>query len=101
MAQNEIIWTRHSLSKIHYYNLSKSKVKSLLLNYDRKEQGIAPNTLALMKRVKKKRETEIWMMYEKDDKKIKIISAWRYPGKTKENESFYIPSDIFKEVGKR
>src|SRR6056297_441372 len=100
MPFQEIIWTKHAIFKMHYYRLSKPKIKRLLYNYDRKERGIAPKTIALMKRVKKKRETEIWLMYEKKENKIKIISAWRYPGITKENESFYIPSDVLEEISK-
>ncbi len=100
LAGKEIVWTNHAENKIRYYSLSKRKLKRLLYDFDRKEYGIAPDTIALMGRVKKTRETEIWLMYESLKDKIKIISAWRYPGITKSDESFYIPSDVFEEINK-
>ncbi len=97
----EIVWTKHAQKKIRYYSLSKRKLKRMLYEFDRKEQGIAPNTIAVMKRVKKTRETEIWLMYEEVENKIKIVSAWRYPGTTEKDESIYIPSDVFEELNNK
>lgn len=101
-AGKEIVWTKHAKKKRRYYHLSKTKIERLLYNFKRKEKGIAPETIAVMKRIKKKgREMEVWMMYEEVEEKIKIISAWIYPGTTEKDESVYIPSDVFKELEKR
>src|SRR6056297_3979890 len=97
----KIVWTKHAQKKIRYYSLPKTKLKRMLYEFDRKEQGIAPNTIAVMKRVKKTRETEIWLMYEEIENEIKIVSAWRYPGTTEKDESIYIPSDVFEELNNR
>lgn len=95
---NRFIWTRHVIDKMRYYQLSPSRVKRLITNYERKEQGIAPNTIALGRRAGTNRPTEIWVMYQPYGKKIKIISAWRYPGISPKNEGAPIPEDIIKEL---
>ncbi len=49
----------------------------------------------------KKHPYEIWTMYivEKARKQsIKIISAWKYPGKTNPGDPVPIPPDIFEEI---
>jgi len=81
----KIVWTKHSLRKMRYYKLSKQRIKRVLRAYERKEEGIAPNTSALMQRIgSRKHPKEIWLMYQiktnKEQNFIKIISAWRYPG---------------------
>lgn len=102
-----LAWTRHVAKKMMFYGLSASKVKSVLSCPDRKEDGIAPNTIAVMKRSKsKKKREEIWVMYQ--DKEIildgiknarrLIITAWRYPGKSKPKEKIPIPENILLEV---
>ncbi len=105
----KLFWTEHSKTKMRQYGLSKSKLLKLLYKPERKEQGIAFDTTAVMqtnkiftfskKEVKtKKIPGEIWLMY-KDDKEIrKIISAWRYPGISKAGESIPIPRDILNEL---
>lgn len=105
----KIFWTEHSKAKMRQYGLSKSKLLKLLYKPDRKEEGIAPQTTAVMatnkvfnfarKEVKiKKVPGEIWLMY-KDDKDIrKIISAWRYPGVSKAGEDIPIPREIVEEL---
>ena len=72
----------------------------ILRSAERTEEGIAPDTSAAM-RVKKSvgannpREEEIWIMYQtKPAKKIIMISAWRYPGRTKPGAPIPIPDDI-------
>jgi hypothetical protein len=87
-------WTLHSKNKMRFYNLSEQRVKRVLNSPHRIEKGIAPNTLAYMQpgsvKIKNNQKiwnNEIWVMTQeikKDKTKtIKIISAWRYPGKTK------------------
>lgn len=87
--------------KMRQYGLSKSKLINLLYKPERKELGIVPDTVALMKtnkvysRVKKppvkfgsakKAPGEIWLMYKDVKDSRRIISAWRYPGISKPGE---------------
>lgn len=106
---NRIAWTKHSIEKMQFYNLSENRLKRVLRNPDRKEEGIAPETLAVMQRTgSKKHPTEIWVMYQptagqpKADqfRKIKIISAWRYPGMSLTGKKIPIPEDILEELNK-
>ncbi len=68
---------------------------------ERKEIGIAPRTVAVMQRVgTKKRPTEIWLLYQRYRKKLKIISAWRYPGISPVREPPPIPEDVLWQLTK-
>jgi hypothetical protein len=108
------IWTLHSKFKMKYYGISESRVKRIINFPDRVEEGIVKNTIAAMQKSgSKKKYQEIWVMYtmEKSKKlksgkeilnkiykkpKIKIITAWRYPGKSPERNP--IPEEILREV---
>lgn len=98
------LWTNHVKKKMQYYGLSEQRLKRVLRNPDRIEEGIAPNTLAIMQKVgTKKNPTEIWLMYQTvkqklKTKKIKMISAWRYPGISPKRGGIPIPSDILLEL---
>ncbi|PIS39735.1 MAG: hypothetical protein COT33_00425 [Candidatus Nealsonbacteria bacterium CG08_land_8_20_14_0_20_38_20] len=106
----EIIWTRHSKDKMRYYRLSENRLLRVLRSPERKEIGIAPRTVAVMRRAgTKKHPTEIWLLYQKAKKRlnlrktfvfrtIKIISAWRYPGISPIREPPPIPEDILFEL---
>ncbi len=106
---DNLVWTRHSLAKISFYNLSQVRVKRVLRYPVRVEEGIVPATIAAMQEAgSKKHPYEIWVMYaiEKSQnnnlksprKTIKIISAWKYPGKTKPGSPIPIPQDILEEI---
>jgi len=91
-------WTIHIKNKMMYYRLSPQKIKSILTFYDRKEEGIAPKTQAVMKRNDTpKRKEEIWVMYQKMSKII-LISAWRYPGISKKGAKIPVPDEILAEI---
>jgi hypothetical protein len=114
----KIHWTEHSKLKMKQYGLSKQKLLGILSRPERREKGIVPGTLAVMKTNKvffrekkvtpasawkpRKAPGEIWIMYK--DVKIatvptrKIISAWRYPGISKPGEEIPIPEDIKQEI---
>lgn len=97
----KIIWTRHSKEKMRYYRLSENRLLRILRNPERKEIGIAPRTVAVMQRAgTKKHPTEIWLLYQKFQKKLKIISAWRYPGISPVREPPPIPEDILWQLTK-
>ena|SRR3989344_8613144 len=94
-------WTQHIKGKMIFYRISEQKIKTILKSPDRKETGIALNTLAVMKRNDKlKRLEELWVMYQMIPKsgKYTMISAWRYPGKSKAGKQIPIPDEILLEI---
>lgn len=91
-------WTFHARAKMNFYKLSEGRVRRVLHSPKRTEEGIAPKTIAMMQPASvrwaaagkpaagKREETwtqEIWVMVEDKKSLRKVISAWRYPGKTK------------------
>ncbi len=104
-------WTNHVFGKMIFYGLSEQRVKRAISNPDRIEEGIAPDTVACMQiGGSEKHRQEIWVMYQttksniKNKKnspfqrasKLKIISAWRYPGKSPAKNP--IPREILDEI---
>ena len=108
----DFYWTRHIRGKMIYYGLGEGRLRRILKNPKRKEEGIAPNTVALMqpasptgRRTGSKKPGEIWLMYQPassvDKQKRNImISAWRYPGISPKRKEIPIPDDIIKELKK-
>ncbi len=94
-------WTQHVKSKMRQYRLSKSRILRVLYRPSRTEKGIAPETIAVMQPVSKRKKVgEIWLMYQDTQKMRKIITAWRYPGKSPIGEKIPIPEDIRLELTK-
>ncbi len=114
-------WTRHAIEKMRFYGISEQRVRAVIRNPQRKEEGIVKNTIAVMQPPSMKTvagktvwKQEIWAMYQgsaknrsaKKTKKmkdisdnqgqIKIISAWRYPGVSPQKDP--IPQDILDEL---
>ena len=104
-------WTNHVKEKMVYYGISAALIKRIVRFPKRKEEGIAPGTIAVMQPASnKKRPQEIWVMYKeiKNSKnkaqnkkmiglnmpKVRIISAWRYPGVSPVGKPIPIPDDI-------
>lgn len=101
--ERKIVWTQHSKMKLKQYRFSEKRVLRVFRKPDRKEEGIAPGTIANMQITgTKKHPTEAWMMYQilKKPKAIKIISAWRYPGRTPAGERPVIPEDTLEELNR-
>lgn len=100
---DRISWTKHAIEKMHYYRLSETRLKRVLNNPKRKELGIAPGTVAVMQPTgSKKHSTEIWLMYQNlKGGKIRIITAWRYPGKSPIRGPIPIPEEILEELGEK
>jgi len=121
-------WTNHVKDKMAYYGLSDSLVKRILRFPKRTEEGIAPDTIAVMKPMgSKKNPYEAWVMYQvrKKAKKVRddmvdildklsekeiseiikykpqivVISAWKYPGVTEKRNEIPIPEDVKKLFG--
>ncbi len=93
----KIHWTSHAEEKTRFYRLSQGRVLRVLRHPKRKEEGVAPGTVAAMQPAgSKKHPYEIWVMYQIKKSEIRnpksetnsknkipeitIISAWRYPG---------------------
>ena len=98
--KKNILWTKHVKGKMIYYQLSDKRVKRVLRSPNRIETGIAPITLAVMQSAgTKKNPTEIWVMYQTlKSRKLRIISAWRYPGISPKREPPPIPKDALAEL---
>ena len=95
--KEKFFWTQHSKIKMRQYRFSEKRVLHILRKPDRKEEGIALGTIAQMQITgTKKNPTEAWIMFQvlKKPKGIKIISTWRYPGRTPEGQKPIIPEDI-------
>ena len=84
------------------YQLSEQRLKRVLRTPNRKEEGVAPGTVALMQTSgTKKHPKEIWLMYQQKGKKaLKVISAWRYPGTSPLGKPVPVPQDILEELFK-
>jgi len=94
----EFYWTRHIKSKMFYYAIGEGRLRRILKTPNRREEGIAPNTTALMQKAGTKNPSEIWLMYQQEGKKRKMISAWRYPGISPKGKEIPIPEDIMEEL---
>jgi hypothetical protein len=112
--------TRHAEFKMRQYGLSEQKVRGVIRNPRRREDGVAKDTVAVMQPVSPKRDAkgaetwkqEIWVMYQlrksgaifksqipifnSTQQKIRIISAWRYPGVSPKRSP--IPEEILREI---
>ena len=111
---DRISWTNHAIRKMQYYQLSENRLKRVLNNSKRKELGIAPGTIAVMQPTNSKHTSEIWLMYQivkskvkspsprlvrLGRRKLKVITAWRYPGKSPIQGPIPIPPEILEELG--
>jgi hypothetical protein len=114
-------FTLHAQFKMKQYGLSDQKVKGVIRNPKRREVGIVPRTVAVMQPVSIKKidgkpgrpggetwKQEIWVMFvvknQKQEEgiqnftqqKLRIISAWRYPGVSPKRNP--IPEEILREL---
>jgi hypothetical protein len=92
------LWTIHARLKLKYYGLSEGRIKRAIRFPARTEEGIVEKTIAVMQPAGSKRYTEIWAMYKPSRGRIKIITVWRYPGKSPARDP--IPAEILKEARK-
>jgi hypothetical protein len=104
----EVHWTSHVKRKMAFYGLSEQRIRGVMRNPKRSENGIAPQTVAAMQRNDKpKRKEEVWVMFTKHEKHRNIekkkqtivISAWRYPGISKKKE-IPMPEGVAEELEK-
>ncbi len=82
------------------YRLTESRVKRIVRHPARVEEGILEGGVACMQPAGGKHYSELWVMYvlvkSKMCRKIKIITAWRYPGKAPERDP--VPEEILREI---
>jgi hypothetical protein len=98
---SKYLWTQHVIRKMAFYGLSPDKVRRIIRNPKRVEDGIAENTIGVMQPgTNSKKPTEVWAMYQKKGSKKIIISAWRYPGISPIGKQIPIPQDIIEELKK-
>jgi hypothetical protein len=111
------VFTLHAQYKMKQYGLSEQRVRSVIRNPKRREEGIVPKTVAVMQPVSLKNvngkevwKQEIWVMYVvknqelgiknqewgQKQQKSRIISAWRYPGVSPKRHP--IPDEILREL---
>ncbi|MFA6193943.1 MAG: hypothetical protein WC726_03735 [Parcubacteria group bacterium] len=108
-------WTQHAALKMKQYGLTAQRILRVVKNPQRVEEGIVKNTIAVMqptsmstKDGKRTWTREIWAMYQIKRKtnsekakamasqKIRLISAWRYPGVSPKRDP--IPEEILREL---
>lgn len=92
------LWTQHSIYKMRHYGLSQQRIKRIVRHPSRTEEAIIPKMIAAMQPAGGKNYSEIWTIYQliKKQKVIKIITAWRYPGKSPIHNP--IPMEILEEI---
>lgn len=118
-AGRQYIFTLHAQYKMKQYGLSEQRVRSVIRNPRRREEGIVPKTVAVMQPVSPKKidnklvriatprsqsvaskeiwKQEIWVMFQNSAKQqLRIISAWRYPGMSPKRNP--IPEEILREL---
>lgn len=116
-ARGGVVFTQHAEYKMREYGLSRQKVSSVMRRPDREEVGIVPDTIAVMQTIgSSKRSHEVWVMYQKrrrtpgqqwtiggksalsdtSQMSTRVISAWRYPGKSPERDP--IPEHILRSI---
>ncbi|NTW13664.1 MAG: hypothetical protein HGA31_01380 [Candidatus Moranbacteria bacterium] len=115
----DVVFTRHAEFKMKQYGLSTQRVRTVIRNPKRREEGVAKDTIAVMQpgsvRRKEGKETwnqEIWVMFQTVKRRrvtvksrgpeisasgnIRVISAWRYPGISPQGNP--IPEEILREI---
>ena len=102
IPQKEIyVWTHHAHQKMRHYRLTESRIKRIIRHPARNETGVIEDGIACMQPAGGKNYSEIWAMYvlsgTADTRKIKIITCWRYPGKSPSRDP--IPTNILREIG--
>lgn len=80
----KLFWTQHSQIKMRQYGLSKQKLLNILYKPERKEKGIVPGTIAVMKTNPSRRAQGALYGAGKvffKEKKISLEKAWSRPKK--------------------
>ena len=93
----------HVTGKMLYYGISEGLIRRVVRAPKRMEVGVAPGTVAVMQPTGTKHQKEVWVMYQIvspkskiESQKVRIITAWRYPGKSPARDP--IPPEVLKEI---
>ena len=96
---HNLSWTNHVVGKMMHYRISEGLVRRVIRSPHRAEEGVAPDTTAVMQKTGSvKNPKEVWVMYCKDGSKKKVITAWRYPGVSPVRDQIPIPQDVLEEL---
>lgn len=102
-STEKYIWTWHVRDKMRYYRLTESRITRIIRHPARVEEGIFENAIACMQPAEGKKYSEIWTLYvlagpsaKGQKSKVKIITAWRYPGHSPERDP--IPAEVLREI---
>ena len=103
-VEGKYVWTNHARMKMRHYRLTESRIIRVLRYPARIEEGILEGAVACMQSAGGKKYSEIWAMYvlakakskAQNAKQLKIITAWRYPGKSPERDP--IPTEVLREI---
>ena len=97
-GEDKYLWTKHSQYKMRHYSLSPQRVKRIIRHPARTEEAIIPGMIASMQPASGKKYSEIWTIYKpsQKSKNIKIITAWKYPGKSPVRNP--IPQEILEKI---
>ncbi len=95
---DKLTWTQHVVRKMLYYGISEGLVRRVMRSPARTEEGVAPGTIAVMQPAGYGKKKEVWVMYQEAGKKRKVITAWRYPGRSPVRTAVPIPDDILAEL---
>ncbi|MDP3710687.1 MAG: hypothetical protein Q8R29_03115 [bacterium] len=98
MTEGKYLWTHHAREKMRHYRLTDARIKRIIRHPTRIEEGVLENAVACMQPAEGKKYSEIWTMYLVSKPSIRIITAWRYPGKSPERVP--VPANILKEARK-
>ncbi|HWQ59609.1 MAG TPA: hypothetical protein VN420_00460 [Candidatus Fimivivens sp.] len=122
VSKGGVSFTRHAEYKMKQYGLSAQRVRTVMRNPKRIQEGVAKDTVAVMQPVSMRRKDgmetwsqEIWVMYVQAKSRklkvhkvesqnigigsgggIRVISAWRYPGVSPKGNP--IPEEILREI---
>lgn len=101
----KLCWTMHVTQKMMYYGISEGLVRRVIHTPARVEEGVAPGTTAVMQPTGGKHKKEVWVMYQPlkvktkiGRPKLRVITAWRYPGVSPVRSAVPIPNDILLEL---
>lgn len=96
MDSGKYQWTKHSQYKMRHYGLSPQRIKRIVRHPVRTEEAVIPKMIAAMQPAGGKNYSEIWTIYKLANDQIKIITAWRYPGRSPARNP--IPKEILDEI---
>jgi hypothetical protein len=103
-ADRTYLWTHHARMKMRHYRLTEARIKRVIRHPVRVEESIVAGAVACMQAAGGKGYSEIWAMYvltargrrTKTPQRLKIITVWRYPGRSPERDP--VPADILREI---